>query len=88
MSNITNTEKISVFALSFNEVTNIDFFFESIHFADEILLLHFHSSDKLIETAKKFNIRIIDVKNKEILTQQKNFLDFSKNDTVLLLNTN
>ena len=66
MSNITNTEKISVFALSFNEVKNIDFFFESISSAVKLLFINFIIPKKLIKPAENYNLKKKKKKKKKI----------------------
>lgn len=58
--------KLSIVIIAKNEEDVIKDCLESVRWADEVILLEGNSSDKTIEIARKYNIRIVPQKSKEM----------------------
>ena len=51
--------KLSAIIPTFNEEKNIEAAIQSVLFVDEIIIIDSYSTDKTIDIAKKYNVRII-----------------------------
>lgn len=63
---------ISAIAITYNEEINIESYIESLSFADEIIIVDSFSTDKTIELAKHYDVKIIQ-NPFENFSAQKNF---------------
>lgn len=63
---------ISALAITYNEEINIESYIKSLSFADEIIIVDSYSTDKTVELAKKYNVKIIQRKF-DNFSAQKNF---------------
>jgi len=63
---------ISALAITYNEETHIESYIKSLSFADEIIIVDSFSTDKTVEIAKQFDVKIISRPFKNF-SDQKNF---------------
>ena len=74
---------ISALAITYNEEINIEDYIKSLYFADEIIIVDSFSSDKTLEIANKYNVKVIQRKFTNF-SDQKNFaLTLAKHDWVV-----
>jgi glycosyltransferase involved in cell wall biosynthesis len=59
--------KISALAITYNEEENVERYVKGLSFADEIIFIDSYSTDKTIEYAQEYNVKVI----------QNKFIDFS-----------
>ena len=85
-----NTEKIHAQKLSaiiptFNEEKNIEAAIQSVLFVDEIIIIDSYSTDKTIDIAKKYNVRIIQRKFDNFSNQKNYAIEHAKYEWIILL---
>lgn len=77
--------KVTAIIPTFNEEVNIENAIKNVLFADEILIIDSYSTDKTIEIAKKYNVKILQRKFDDFSTQKNYAIDRAKNDWILVL---
>ena len=83
MSENTEIPKISALAITFNEEENVKRYVKSLSFADEIIFIDSKSTDKTIEFAKEFGVRVIE-REFTNFSEQRNFaISQAKNDWIV-----
>mgnify|MGYP000556845817 CR=1 FL=1 len=79
--------KITAIIPTLNEEMNVANALESVTFADEIIVIDSYSSDKTLEIAQSYNVRIIQ-REFDDFSSQKNFaIDQASNDWIFLLDS-
>lgn len=84
--NFTNNKtKITAIIPTLNEGENIEKAIQSVLFTDEIIVIDSFSSDKTIEIAAKYPVKIIQRKFDDFSTQKNYAISYAKNDWILFL---
>jgi len=78
-------QKLSVIITTFNEEVNVAECVESVRFADEILLVDSFSTDKTVEIASRFPIRILQREYFGSAAQKNWAIDRVENEWVLII---
>ena len=74
---------ISALAITYNEEENIESFIKSLSFADEIIIVDSGSTDKTLELARQYEIKIVN-RTFDNFSAQKNFaLQQAKHDWIV-----
>lgn len=77
--------KLSAIIPTFNEEKNIEAAIQSVLFVDEIIIIDSYSTDKTIDIAKKYNVRIIE-RTFDNFSNQKNYaIENAKHEWIVLL---
>jgi len=80
-------EKISAIIPTFNEEMHIEAAIQSVSFADEIIIIDSFSTDKTLEIAKKYDVRIIE-RVFDNFSNQKNYaIEKASNKWIVLLDS-
>jgi glycosyltransferase involved in cell wall biosynthesis len=88
MSQNVIVPSISVLAFCLNEEKNITKFIDNVSFANEIILIDEKSTDKTVTIARQLGATVIEQTTTDKIQQQNLAIDQSKNDWILLINTN
>ena len=78
-------QKLSVIITTFNEEVNVAECVESVRFADEILLVDSFSTDRTVEIASRFPIRILQREYFGSAAQKNWAIDRVENEWVLII---
>ncbi|RKE92362.1 glycosyltransferase family 2 protein [Ichthyenterobacterium magnum] len=74
---------ISALAITYNEEENIESFIKSLSFADEIIIVDSGSTDKTLELARQYEVKIVN-RSFDNFSAQKNFaLQQAKHDWIV-----
>lgn len=74
---------ISALAITYNEEEHIERFIKSLSFADEIIIVDAHSTDKTVDIAKSLGANVI-IRDFENFSSQKNFaIEQAKHDWIV-----
>jgi glycosyltransferase involved in cell wall biosynthesis len=77
--------KITVIIPTLNEETHIEAAIKSVSFADEIIVIDSFSTDKTLEIANKFDVKIIKRVFDDFSTQKNFAIDLAKHDWIYIL---
>ncbi len=77
--------KISAIVITFNEEENIKDCLESVNWADEIIVVDSHSSDKTIEIARSNTDKVFSVEMQNVTEKRKFSVDKAANDWILFV---
>jgi len=83
----TSTNNLSIVLITFNSQKYLNQVLTSCKFADEIVVVDSHSTDKTIEIAKKHNAKIYTIDWMGFGKQKQKALDLAKNDWVFVLDS-
>ena len=75
--------KITALAITYNEEDHIEKYIEQLSFADEIIIVDSFSTDKTVELAKKYDVKLIQ-REFDDFSSQKNFaIDQATHDWIV-----
>ncbi len=77
--------KITAIIPTFNEEIHIEEAIKSVSFADEIIVIDSYSTDKTVELANKYNVRLIQRVFDDFSTQKNFAIDRATHDWIYLL---
>ncbi len=75
--------KITALAITYNEEENVERYFESLSFADEIIFVDSQSTDKTIEIAERLGVKVIQRKFDDFSNQRNFAIEQASNDWIL-----
>jgi glycosyltransferase involved in cell wall biosynthesis len=75
--------KITALAITYNEEENVERYFESLSFADEIIFVDSQSTDKTIEIAERLGVKVIQRKFDDFSNQRNFAIEQASHDWIL-----